>query len=683
MHIINISGIPPECDKTNETFTIRIDGDNVTFSKHRPEADDWQRTNNVFVGVTITDTGGGSVNNSSVMRCNSSDNGKTWGAWEPVSDLNEGKSIIVQKFAIFEDGDDNLIKWRAKDSVGNGPTESEPYKVLVDTQDLMFSNAWPSVNEESTTENVTVGITISDLTSGVNASRIKYTASYDAGKTWDYWRSVPSYKNGNEVNATLNLTFPNGTDNRIKWQAYDIAGNGPTESKAYVIKVNTWLQTFIPRVRLWSPHNSSVIPSTSVALHWRLENTLMNVTYDLYFDTIEPMELRESGITDTYWEIDDLISGETYYWTVIPRIDSEEGYCKSGTWEFTVDISIPFPKVKLISPENGSIIRTTKPTFNWSLDYEGSENVTYNIYIDKSPDLLFHEVCTETNHVPSITLEDNMTYYWKVEPFAGSVTGPVSETWSFTIKRDYIPHFELQLEVEPVLVGLKPGNISSAKAMVRNLGELTDTVSLRIEIPSDSEVGAIVNEPNYIDILQDNTGIFVITLVAPGDITKSYVVLNVIATSETAKGYDQNVEVREKLTVKIIFPEEPSDDKSSSVEYYWILYLVIILIIIFVTIVLLISRKKKSSRIDPLTNKAKTIKPVLLPDVVNSQTNTLGPSPIAVPQLPETTGAIGSKQNTSSNTKVPTLASPTTPGQVPESQHNQSNQHQPLPLQSL
>ena len=294
-------------------------------------------------------------------------------------------------------------------------------------------------------------------------------------------------------------------------------------------------------------------------------------------------------------------------------------------------------------------------------------------------------MCTKTNHVLSINLEDNTTYYWKVEPFAGSVTGPISETWSFTIKKDYIPHFELQLEVEPVLVGLKPGNISSAKAMVRNLGEMTDTVSLRIEILSNSEVGAIVNEPNYIDILHNNTGIFVITLVAPGDIAESYVVLNVIATSETAKEYDQNVEIREKLTVKIITPEKPLDDKSSSVEYYWIFYMVIILIIIFVIIVLLILRKKKSSKIEPISSEAKTIKPVLLPEMINPQADTLEPSPTVVPQLPEAIVSNGSTQDTSSTTKVPTLASPTTPGQVPEiqqiSQQAQTPQLPPAPVQ--
>ena len=36
-HIVNLSGIPTECDKTNVTFTIKIDGDNVTFSNPRPD----------------------------------------------------------------------------------------------------------------------------------------------------------------------------------------------------------------------------------------------------------------------------------------------------------------------------------------------------------------------------------------------------------------------------------------------------------------------------------------------------------------------------------------------------------------------------------------------------------------------------------------------------------------------
>jgi hypothetical protein len=288
-YTINLTGIPQECDKTNVTFTIRIDGNNVSFSNPRPEADKWQRTQNVFTGVTISDTGGGFVNGSSVKYHTSNDNGSTWSDWENISDLNSGNSITIQKFINFKDGNDNLIKWRATDSVGNGPTESEPYRVLVDTENIIFSNPIPEATRESPDEEVTVGITISDNSSGVNASTIKYSVSTNSGITWSTYKSAQGSQDGNIVNVKFNLTFPNGTGNRIRWYAFDIAGNGPTVSNEYIINVNKIIPPELPEVGLLYPRNASILAQTVIEFSWELMNLdLVGVTYDLIYDNISP-----------------------------------------------------------------------------------------------------------------------------------------------------------------------------------------------------------------------------------------------------------------------------------------------------------------------------------------------------------------------------------------------------------
>jgi hypothetical protein len=353
-YIINLTRIPPECDATNVTFTIRIDSDNVTFSNPIPGNNSWQTKTLVDVGVTITDIGGGEVKGSSVKSSYSTNNGGTWSNWKGIPKL-KSQTIVKPIDAVFlREGKYNRIKWQAKDSVDNGPVESQEFRILIDTENVSFSSAKPSSSYESPTENVKVGITISDITSGVNAFSIEYAISIDDGAKWSPWTKVAGLKNGTFVNVTLNLTFQNGSANRIKWRASDIAGNGPKESKAYTIKVNTWLQTLIPRVQLWSPPDGSVVPTTSVKLHWILENAgLLDITYDLYFDTAPLIKPNITGLVDLSFELNDLIDGETYYWKVIPRTDSEEGLCTSGIWSFTVDTSVPFPTVKLLRPENG------------------------------------------------------------------------------------------------------------------------------------------------------------------------------------------------------------------------------------------------------------------------------------------------------------------------------------------
>jgi len=221
---INISNIPQECDKTNLTHIIRIDGNNVTFSNPKPNNSTWQTTNKISVEITIGDLGGGFVNGSTVKRSVSKNDGFSWVNWESILGLDSGENIIVKDLISFEEGRGNLIKWQAEDTLGNGPSESEPYRILVDTKKVEFSNAWPSNRDISTTEVVNVGITITDITSGVNTSTIAYSISNNKGNSWEPWVPVKGLAIESNAMVNINITFPNGTDNLLKWRASDIAG---------------------------------------------------------------------------------------------------------------------------------------------------------------------------------------------------------------------------------------------------------------------------------------------------------------------------------------------------------------------------------------------------------------------------------------------------------------------------
>ncbi|MCK5560334.1 MAG: hypothetical protein KAJ51_07055, partial [Thermoplasmata archaeon] len=290
IYIINITGIPPECDKTDESFIIRIDGDNVTFSNPTPDNTTWQTFSNVGVGIHIQDINGAGINSASIMNCFSTDNGTTWSEWEGISGLepNPAMFLDVKSIVTLDDGTDNLVKWRARDFVGNGPTESYAYRIIVDTQNIIFSNARPLETEESAFENVEVEINISDLTSGVESTTVEYIISTNMGLTWGTWTPITGLKNGNNIDIKLNLTFPNGSANRIKWRALDIAGNGPTESPVYTVRINTWKPS-LPKVNLISPENGTTLYVPYVKLEWSLVNTkLSGITYDIILDTKYP-----------------------------------------------------------------------------------------------------------------------------------------------------------------------------------------------------------------------------------------------------------------------------------------------------------------------------------------------------------------------------------------------------------
>ncbi|MCK5559969.1 MAG: hypothetical protein KAJ51_05225, partial [Thermoplasmata archaeon] len=230
---------------------------------------------------------------------------------------------------------------------------------------------------------------------------------------------------------------------------------------------------------LRSPWNGSIITTTEIELSWWLvEFNLLNVSYDVYFDTIFPPDrIYKSNVENKSIKIDSLVNGVTYYWKVIPRIGLINGSCESGVWSFAIEI--PIPKVNLISPENGSIVSSPKPTLIWSVEYNGTETLKYDIYLDtkKDPGIEVKNY-TSKYYLPKKLLEDGKIYYWKLIPKTGLVVGPESETWSFTVRKNYIPHFELELKVEPLGIVIEPASIKMVKAFVTNKGELTDRISL-------------------------------------------------------------------------------------------------------------------------------------------------------------------------------------------------------------
>jgi hypothetical protein len=690
-HILNISSIPSECDKTNQTFIIRIDGDNVSFSDPIPNNTTWQTTTMVTNGINITDHGGGEVIASSVKYNYSTDNGVTWSDWTGVSGLKTSMSIHPETIVFLKEGTDNLMKWQAEDTVGNGPVESEEYRIKIDTQPVSFSNNYPSEDSVSPLENVTVGITISDQTSGVNGSSVEFSIYNGEDKIWSLWQDIIGIENGNVIIVSVNITLPHGSENRIRWRAWDIAGNGPIVSKAYYIKVNTELQNaLIPRVRLWNPPNGSEISSTSVYFEWRLENQEVgDVLFDLFLDTNYPLDKPNlENITETIIQINELVNGETYYWQVIPKIGSYIGKCVSGIWSFTVNISVPKPFVKLLSPENGSFIISIKPTLAWNVEYEGTEFLSFDVYLDTKPvPINFTPSHSFTQLIPTFDLEEGVKYYWKVVPWAGDISGSASEVWWFTIKEEVmIPRFELNLTLSNPIIEMSPGSIKQVRAIVTNLGEITDEIRLKLEIPPDSGLGAIVNDTGIQNAEPGHSIIFNITVTTAEKIKNDVVKLMVTAISGEAENYGKYIEERVELTIKIISQEKKDPDKSTIFAEFWNILLIIFILILIVVIAVIVKKHKdKTEKAEPQPEVAETVKPGTIPEAVIS-IGQMPPTP-TIPQLPEPTAPIPSPQIAPSTTKVPTLASSTstTPGQVPEpkqiTQVDKVPQLPPVPVQ--
>ena len=100
-HIINISGIPSECDGTNTSLILKIDNDNVTFTYATPNNETWHRDSTVDVGINISDIGGGYVDGTKVMYTVSTNNGTTWNDWILAPSMTSATTIRVKTVSDF------------------------------------------------------------------------------------------------------------------------------------------------------------------------------------------------------------------------------------------------------------------------------------------------------------------------------------------------------------------------------------------------------------------------------------------------------------------------------------------------------------------------------------------------------------------------------------------------------
>jgi hypothetical protein len=625
----------------SQPFKLHIDTDYPASDILIPKNNSYYRNLYLITGTAIESSNGTGLEKVEIQ-IEDLNKHKFWdgSAWTSSENwlIPDGKEIwsYDANNIEWESGSTYRIRSRAVDIAGNIESPAQMKTFTFDDEGAMFYNSIPEINQISNQEEVQVGITILDNTSGVNASSIKYSTSTDAGDYWGSWKTVEGYPNGNIVNVKLNLTFPNGTGNRIRWRAFDIAGNGPTYSEEYVINVNIPKPPLIPETKLVSPANNSKLITTTVELSWKvIENYHPGIIFDIKLGTQHPpQDVIEQDYTDTKLIVDDLDNGKTYYWTVIPKLNNINGTCISGIWSFTVDI--PLPRAILKIPENNSIITSTLPTLVWSVEYEGSKSISYDIYFgtNKDPPLEF-EKSTTTYFAIDTKLQDNTTYYWKIVPWVGKYEGFSSEIWSFTVKlkQDKIPKFGIELYLNPNPLKIKPGEVKLVSAIVTNLGEQKDNFTVLIGDINNTKLTAENYRQNTLEIEPGKNKEFLITINVIEGTEPGFENINIIAQSKLAEKYNLHVQDSQVLTIKILEKDIQSGrDRNQPISIFYFSILLLIIILIIISIIILIIVRKKASKKDYEEIETQYIITEAPPDSII----TPEPEPVPLPQQDET-----------------------------------------------
>ena len=353
-----------------------------------------------------------------------------------------------------------------------------------------------------------------------------------------------------------------------------------------------------PVATLISPRNGAIISSTELVLMWEAEDSdtaVKEVTFKLYFGIEESPGIYLSDLEKNYREIDNLIDGVTYYWSVIPLDEIDEGNCSNGPWSFTVDRSKLIPEISYLSPANGAIISVIDIDLTWQVHNESDEKLDFEIYFGDSRDILSKIGTTENKFFPLEALRENITYYWKVTPMGDGVLGrSKSGVWSFTIEKNFTTIHNISGSVDSDRITVEEGTTAiSFNLTVNNTGNNANTVRIfaggelsNIVFISPAQMSLLQGENYLVKVnvfvtdLEPGLYNFFLVLAHEG-LLDEIINLSVIITPRVQNVSTETSEGEKKVT---------EDTRS---QFYSILFAIIIGSIVFSAFIVIVFRRRK------------------------------------------------------------------------------------------
>lgn len=207
----------------SEIYQILVDSKKVTFTNIDPTSAEILDNETVTCNITINDLGGSGVNGSSIQYCYSYFGVNSYSDWEDYNELSNEESSNCSITLKFYEGENNYIKWRAKDVAGNGYTESTDIQIKIKLPEIVI-NYPPKVEITSPENNTTFYTTDSILfdcsrSSDADGDRLTYfwTSNIDKGIGYypKFLRELPDgiyyitlyVDDGNGHNVSKNITI--------------------------------------------------------------------------------------------------------------------------------------------------------------------------------------------------------------------------------------------------------------------------------------------------------------------------------------------------------------------------------------------------------------------------------------------------------------------------------------------
>ncbi len=232
---------------------ILVDLSPPVFSNHTPQDGSWHNHTDIDCSIDISDFQGSGVDGTSIEYAVSSGEGPSFDLWIPRMMPDEGNTIVPTVKYVFQEGEGNYIKWRAKDVSGNGFSESAPINIKVDITPVSFDSEINPQKEWYAENTINTKITVRDTGSGVDPNSLEVRISTSGPADFGQWMPIDpenigeSGEDGFEISVTFSYT--EGFDNYIMFRGTDIVGNPFSVSDKFNLKIDTspvYFSSFTP-----------------------------------------------------------------------------------------------------------------------------------------------------------------------------------------------------------------------------------------------------------------------------------------------------------------------------------------------------------------------------------------------------------------------------------------------------
>ena len=222
---------------------ILVDLSMPVFRNLTPESGSWHNRTDIECSVEILDGNGSGVDGKSVEYAVSMGGGLTFDMWMPAWLTTSGQSLIPTVKHVFAEGEENYLKWRAKDVSGNGYVESAPVNIKVDITSIKFASEPVQWGNWYDTRKITSKILVSDTGSGLDLDSLQARLSTSGPSGFGGWMEIErdniTEMGSGEYEISVTCTYDEGKGNYLMFRGTDLAGNPLATSDKFNFKVDT------------------------------------------------------------------------------------------------------------------------------------------------------------------------------------------------------------------------------------------------------------------------------------------------------------------------------------------------------------------------------------------------------------------------------------------------------------